>query len=303
MIMSSSTMVLNTRVTGRSGLAGLLARWFGWDLPTSTRPQDVTAAPAQPRSELLPKPVSVPLPARPHRHLRRHGALPATTGPVDLLRGRKVLVICDVDNLSVGAKDAGYTVSYAKLGQLLRDNSESCELHAFFPVNAKKKGRIDYFRKRGWKTHTNEVQTLRTCRGRERLSNSDNQILLWSGLLAASSDADMIVVASGDGTLVCDIARFFFRSPTPRPVITLSLVGSTSARLDACRNNDIFANLELGKDMLQWMGKAAQSKTAKGGSLPQQARAVRTPTASRPCPTAPINGNRELAVAAAAPAA
>lgn len=294
--MSSSTMVLNTRVDGRSGLAGSMARWFGWDLPTSTRHHDVTVAPVQPRSEPMPKLASVPLPARPHRRLRRHGDLPATTGPVDLLRGRKVLMICDVDNLSVGAKDAGYTVSYAKLGQLLRENSESCELHAFFPVNAKKKGRIDYFRKRGWKTHANEVQTFQTCRGRERLSNSDNQILLWSGLLAASSDADMIVVASGDGTLVCDIARFFARSETPRPVLTLSLVGSTSARLDASQNIDIFANLELGKDMLQWLGKAARPEAAKR-------RSAHAPTTHRDRRTATINDHRELPVPAAAPAA
>jgi len=301
--MSSSTVVLNARVNGSSGLGGLLAPWFGWDLPTTPRPQDLPVAPAQPRSESMPKPVSVPLPARAHCRLRRHGDFPATTGPVDLFRGRKVLVICDVDNLSVGAKDAGYTVSYAKLGQLLRENSESCELHAFFPVNAKQKGRIDYFRKRGWKTHANEVQTFQTCRGRERLSNSDNQILLWSGLLAASSDADMIVVASGDGTLVCDIARFFARSATPRPVLTLSLVGSTSARLDASQNTDIFANLELGKDMLQWLGKAARPETTRRNSQPQQARAAHSPAAHRPRPTAPTNDHRELAVAAAAPAA
>jgi hypothetical protein len=296
--MSSSAKVLKARLNGSRGFAGLLARWFHWNVPRSNDRHDVLATPTQAQPE--PARAPVPLPARPQRRLRRHGSLPATTGPVDLLCGRKVLVICDVDNLSVGAKEAGYTVSYAKLGRLLRENSQNCELHAFFPVDPKRTGRIDYFRKRGWTTHTNAVQTLHTCRGRERLSNSDNQILLWSGLLAASSDADMIVVASGDGTLVCDIARFFARSVTNRPVVTLSLVGSTSARLDASQNADIFANLELGKDVLQWQGKVGHPATA--AARPQRVPAHQVPAAKQPHPAAAASGIRQLSVAAATPA-
>jgi hypothetical protein len=297
--MSSSTLILNARLEGRSGLAGLLARWFGWSLPTTDQGTDVPVA--QPQAQPEASPVPAALPARPQRRLRRHGALPTTTGPVELLRGRKVLVVCDVDNLSVGAKDAGYTVSYAKLGQLLRENSGSCELHAFFPIHPKNKARIDYFRKRGWTTHTNQVQTLYTCRGRERLCNSDNQILLWAGLLAASSDADMVLVASGDGTLVCDIAQFFAHAANPRPVLTLSLVGSTSARLDASRNQDIFANLELGKDMLQWLGKAAASTAAHRGS--QRAASASTLEKSPSRPAVPSKADHALPAATASSAA
>jgi hypothetical protein len=292
-------MILNTRLNHRTGLAGLLSRWFHWNVPESTKPNDVPAAKAQSESQSVP----VFLPARPQRRLRRHGLLPATTGPVNLLAGRKVLVICDVDNLSIGAKNAGYCVSYAKLVRLLRGSCRTCELHAFFPVQSKRTNRIDYFRERGWTTHTNEVQTLRTCRGRERLSNSDNQILLWSGLLAASSDADMIMVASGDGSLVCDIARFFARSANSRPVVTLSLVGSTSARLDASQNPDIFANLELGKDMLQWLGNAAGTAKIKRESSPQRAPSTRVPAMNQPRMAATSTGNRPSPVAVAAPAA
>lgn len=182
---------------------------------------------------------------------RRVSALPGRTGPLELLHGRDVLVLCDVDNLSLGARDLGYKVSYRKLAELLHRSSRSCQLHAFFPGSRGKHGRTEYFAARGWTVHMNEIEVVYTYHGPQRLSNSDSLILLWAGWLAAQRQMDLVVVASGDGSLGCDIARFLAGREPACQVITLSLVGSTSCRLDARTNPYVWANLALGKDALR----------------------------------------------------
>jgi hypothetical protein len=59
------------------------------------------------------------------------------------------------------------------------------------------------------------------------------------------------MLASGDGDLVCDLARGLHGLPTRRAIYTLSLAGSTSLRLDAARNRDIAGNIEIGLDCLR----------------------------------------------------
>jgi hypothetical protein len=82
-------------------------------------------------------------------------------------------------------------------------------------------------------------------------ANADNLILFTSGILASHSQADVIVVGSGDGNLVCDLATALRQLPKRRQVMTLSLAGSTSYRLDATRNPAIMANIEIGRDCLR----------------------------------------------------
>jgi hypothetical protein len=182
---------------------------------------------------------------------RRGSPLPARTGPLELLHGRHVLVLCDVDNLSLGARDLGYKVSYGRLAELLHRSSQSCRLHAFFPGSWGDLRRIEYFRARGWTAHVKEIEIVQTHQGQMRLTNSDSLILLWAGWLAGQSLADLVVLATGDGSLVCETARFLGGCSPFRQVVTLSLVGSTSCRVDANRNPYVWANLALGKDALR----------------------------------------------------
>jgi hypothetical protein len=83
------------------------------------------------------------------------------------------------------------------------------------------------------------------------MANSDNQMLFFGGVLFNGSDAEVIVVASGDGSLVCDLARAVAIIDLGRTVVTMSLAGSTSRRLDAQANPDISANIEIGRDCLR----------------------------------------------------
>lgn len=181
----------------------------------------------------------------------RWGArVPRRTGPLGTLAGRRLLVLCDVENLTYGARNLGYKVSYGRLGRLLARVSAGCELHAFFSSEREDDARTAYFGARNWMAHVHPIEVVHTVRGRQRLANSDNLILLWAGFLAAQTGAETIVVASGDGTLVCDMARFLRSVAQDRQIVSLSLAGSTSTRLNPAVNPHLSAAMHVGRDIL-----------------------------------------------------
>ncbi|MCD9186219.1 MAG: hypothetical protein LUM44_07285 [Pyrinomonadaceae bacterium] len=159
--------------------------------------------------------------------------------------------MADVENLIYSSRDLGYRISFECLTEILRTNSTSIALHAFFSRENAVDWRIDYFRRIGWAIHTREIQNVQTHRGIERQANCDNLLLFTAGLLASRSNADSIAVASGDGDLVCGIIEGLRNLPKPREIVTLSLAGSTSWRLDAMKNSNIRANIEIGLDCLK----------------------------------------------------
>lgn len=176
--------------------------------------------------------------------------IPRNTGPLDILRGKAVLVVADVENLTYGARDLGFKVSFQNLGLKLREVTATCDLHAFFSREPGEDGRVRYFHDRGWIAHPRDIEKVQTYHGEKVLANSDNMILLHTGFLVRVSGAKVVIVASGDGTMTCDIARFLKSLRFPREVLTMSLAGSTSSRLDATRNSDILDNIEIGLDCM-----------------------------------------------------
>ena len=183
----------------------------------------------------------------------QHWDIAAVTGPLDILAGRQVLVLSDIENLTYSARNRlGYKVSYRALGARLSALTASCTCHAFF---SRAPGRDDpwsrYFAERGWIPHARDIEVISTRLGPRRLANADNLILFSAGLIISRHSADVVVLASGDGALVCDLARAIAGLPKPRRVVTLSLAGSTSQRLDAERNTHIAANIEIGRDCLR----------------------------------------------------
>ncbi|HEY6945392.1 MAG TPA: NYN domain-containing protein [Candidatus Acidoferrum sp.] len=173
------------------------------------------------------------------------------TGPLTVLQEHQVLLLADEENLTYGARHLGFEVDYRTLGEKLRLNTRCCSLHAFFSRSTGDEGRVEYLRACGWIPHPRDIQTVQTCRGTERLANSDALILFSAGLLVSRSDADLVVLASGDGDLVSELAQALAALPKTRRVATLSLAGSTSSRLNAAHNPLIHANIELGADCLQ----------------------------------------------------
>ncbi|QOJ04347.1 MAG: hypothetical protein HRU71_12990 [Planctomycetia bacterium] len=194
--------------------------------------------------------------ARPPRQV------PTQTGPLEPLVGQRILAILDCENLSYGSRDLGFHFAYDRLAALLRNVARTCALHAFFSREPGDAAATRFVARCGWVAHPYDIQTVRSYRGTERLANSDGLILFTSGLLASHSDADVVVLASGDGALVSDLARFLRSLPKPRRIVTLSLAGSTSWRLDARRNPAITANIEIGRDCLRPVDRSYRLKGA-----------------------------------------
>jgi hypothetical protein len=174
-----------------------------------------------------------------------------TTGPLQLLRGRQVIVFADDENLRCGARDHGLTLSYVSLAATLHRVSRRCALHAFFSSHLGDHRRHTYFTQAGWTAHTRTIQTVRDRSGIKTLANSDNFLLFTAGTLASRSQAEVIVIASGDGALGCDLAEAVHALPKKRIVLTLSIAGSTSNRLNAGYNPNIAENIEIGMDVMR----------------------------------------------------
>lgn len=177
--------------------------------------------------------------------------IPLHTGPLHALQGKRILVIVDDQNLQLSAKALGHKVSYRSLGTLLKRTTRTASLHTVFAQHADDPRRSLYFQLAGWTPHSRAIERVRTHRGMETRANADNLMVFLTATLASRSRADTILIGSGDGDLACDLATALQQLPTRRQIVTLSLAGSTSYRLDANRNSAIAANVELGRDCLR----------------------------------------------------
>ena len=179
-------------------------------------------------------------------------------GPLSALKDRRILVLADVENLSYSAaKHHGLEIVYETLGQRLSEAAAGCALHAFFSADPQRTaGQRAYFEARGWSVHHRPIEVVQTYAGEKRRANIDTLLLFQAGLLCSRGRTDTVVLTSGDGDLVCDLARALAELPTPRQVLTLSLAGSTSWRLNAQHNRGITANLEIGCDCLRPLARS-----------------------------------------------
>lgn len=182
---------------------------------------------------------------------RRGAKVALNSGPFSALARQSVLVLADGENLRYGARDLGYQLSFSRLGERLQDYCYGCELHVFFSREPGDERHCEYLRGCGWNPHPRDIETVGTHRGIRRLANSDNDLLFAAGILAERSQAEVIVLASGDGTLVCDLSRNLRQLPGIYTILTLSLAGSTSYRLNAAHNRNIDGNIEIGLDCLE----------------------------------------------------
>lgn len=176
--------------------------------------------------------------------------LARNTGPLSLLSGARVSVFLDIENLRGGAQDLGYWVSFAALADQLRQACRFVALHAFYSCEPGNDAWTQHMQRCGYRTHPRDIETIQTRQGELRLANSDSRLLFLAGHLLTDSTADLVLIASGDGDLVCELAAGIQSLPRPLPVLTLSLPGSTSRRLDVRTNRRLSANLELGADVL-----------------------------------------------------
>jgi hypothetical protein len=169
--------------------------------------------------------------------------LESRTGPLEPLRGRKVVFVADLENLTYGARDLDFRLDLPALTDILRDATRACVMHAVFSAAQPESAspRREELENLGWRVHLNSFGT-----------NSDN-LIIWkaASIFTRSQPESVFLLGSGDGDLVNTVAHCVHcHLDKPRSVFTLSLPGSTAARLNCHHNPWIGANLEIGRDCL-----------------------------------------------------
>lgn len=183
---------------------------------------------------------------------KRTPIVAAKTGPLEMLAAKHVLLLADVENLAISATDLGRSLCFASLDRLLRQHAGDVSCHAFFSRKADDRKLVHAFTAIGWRAHPRDIQIARTARGIETFANSDHMICFGAGMLVSQKPYDVVVVATGDGALGCDLARAIQQHGAPgAEVVTMSLAGSTSYRLNAATNADLDGNIEIGADCLK----------------------------------------------------
>jgi len=198
--------------------------------------------------------------ARPSRPLREGVAVVAETGPFDAIKGESIFVMADAQNLDIGAMDIGFKLSWRQLGAVLDGVAQKASRHAILSQHPGDDRRLEYLTERGWMPHATEVRQVHTHNGWERKGNADFLMAFLAGVLVSRAQADIVVIASGDGDLVEELALGIRSLPHDRRIVTLSLAGSTAFRLNADTSRLIDANIEIGRDCLHPM--TARVKTS-----------------------------------------
>ncbi len=176
------------------------------------------------------------------------------TGPMTHLANKKLLVVADVENLSLSAEDKGLVLVYSALAHKLSTVCKNPRLAAFATIEDRHRVFAEQMEESGWELHARPVEYVpdRTRNGRwAPTRNSDAVMLMTTGHLLSEIQPDVLVIGSGDGGLIIEMARTARRIlPSIHGVSTLSFEKNTSsaARSKSCDYVD--ENIFLGNDVL-----------------------------------------------------
>lgn len=182
------------------------------------------------------------------------------------IKGRKVLVLLDEQNLTITARKHGFVLQYNLLAKHIRKAAKAAELHIFIATDRDDENNRQEFENSGYSV---QVKTIRHKRlpngGRCSDSNIDNLFSYCAGSYVSKIKWEVIVLGSGDYGLSGEIAQLI-RGQHRRSsvqIMTLSLPGSTAQDLDAHKNPNITANLEIGLDILQPLSHSSRQFPAR----------------------------------------
>jgi hypothetical protein len=189
--------------------------------------------------------------------------LAARTGPLDILKGKRVLVVTDNQNLEMSAQKLGCKVSYRKLAETLGAAAQEVWLHAVYArTDPEDRSRWGYLQERNWNPHPKTTRVFR--RGGvvvKREANADNHFAAIAFGYCLRLPVDLVVLGTGDGKLAEDVAELLL-SELGRPTATLSFATSTAARLNYMESNLITANITVGFNCVRIPGIYEKNKEA-----------------------------------------
>ncbi len=132
-------------------------------------------------------------PPRPRIH-RQDGLLEPLTD-LSAIRGQSILAFLDEQNLSIGARDLGFCLDYARLARLVRASAREASLHVFVASHPHDQHATRRLERSGYVVHPKRIRMVRCGNGQvRRESNIDNLFSFWVGMLAGISPYEVIVL-------------------------------------------------------------------------------------------------------------
>lgn len=172
------------------------------------------------------------------------------TSSLDSLQGHKVLALLDIENLHHSADDWGCRMNFSRLIERLRQHCQQLWVHAYYSRHADEAWLDERFESMGFKPKPREIRMMFRHGGTKMDANSDPRIFAQGSSAISRSRADVVLLGSGDGLLVQEMADTIHGFPKQRATWTLSLAGSTSRMIQAAHNSKIEGNIMIGNDML-----------------------------------------------------
>lgn len=160
-------------------------------------------------------------------------------------------MLLDAENITYESRKRGYEPDYGCLAQVIHHVCAGADLHAFYSREGRHAHFDPAFETMGWAAHPYTIHTVSTRDGMRKRANSDHNILFLGGFLVCESDADIVLIASGDGDLVSDMAVSLAQARPRMRLATLSVAGSTSQRILCANNRNVTGNALLGRDCLR----------------------------------------------------
>lgn len=167
------------------------------------------------------------------------------------------LIVLDLENLMLSARDLGMAIDFAALRAALLGPATGTAVvcHAVYTGGDADNRLAEVLAAMGWHVTVRPPIVAGPAQRPRRHCNSDTWFAFIVADLVRREDAGAVVLGTGDGQLGLDLARCL-RALVPgcAQVMTLSLPGSTSHLLDSRRSHEIDRNLEIGRDVLQALG-------------------------------------------------
>jgi len=137
----------------------------------------------------------------------------------------------DEDNLRISMRHHCRPLSYRTLLDRLRGRAENIFPLAVLTAPQGDQRREAYLKTRGWHVLAIPRETVVTCAGAQIKANADADLAFELGRLLSSDHFDTVLLGTGDGDLAVAIGRGMRRTQPGVRLVTLSVPGSTSARL------------------------------------------------------------------------
>lgn len=179
--------------------------------------------------------------------------LAATTDRPYFAEGH-ALIILDVENLMLSARDLGMAIDFAALQEALVTQNAPTPVtcHAVYTGDDANNRLADALAAMGWCVTVRPPILTGPPQHRRRHSNSDTWFAFLVADLLRRDEATSVVLGTGDGQLGLDLARCVrAMAPGCAQIMTLSLPGSTSRLLNSRVSREIDRNLEIGRDVLR----------------------------------------------------